>query len=529
MKSNKTIDAPKLTHSILVPQVDRLEEDPLEVLRLVRSARNTLAPINRVPPELFESLIPQHWSKNDTDRAVITMTHVCQRWRAILTTRSSLWTRLVCTDAEKTRTYIERSKSTPLEINVHRSEHLFTLKNVLPLVIPHNGRVASIHITGDEYIFGCFAGLLSGSIPLLRDLQINLTDESLPILDDTLFNGDLSSLSRLFLRGVISNLPWTNLSKLTTFSFFLAPKETVSITGLLDLFENAPLLSKVELGSIPDFSDAPPGRVVSLPYLEELAILTGQVQSSSSPLLNHILIPTGARLLQQFTYSGDEFPIFNYYLPKSPKNLHNILNVTSVHLQFDREPLQFGGKGTFIIRLTGPNGEFDATAIQKDSIGATPMASDRGILQSLDYFALSGSQRLLVYIFERPTYGETYESLTRCTLNVMQDLRTLILLHYSNLPFTIALNPDKNSQKLTLCPKLEKLVLGLKPGFDFKELIGMAKERALRDVRLQLVTLISDPFHSGMASEEELSELGKYVTHVECETWETVSFFSLSR
>ena len=52
----------------------------------------------------------------------------------------------------------------------------------------------------------------------------------------------------------------------------------------------------------------------------------------------------------------------------------------------------------------------------------------------------------------------------------------------------------------------------------------MAKERALRDARLQLVTLISDPFHSGMASEEELSELGMYVTHVECETWETEFF-----
>jgi hypothetical protein len=293
----------------------------------------------------------------------------------------------------------------------------------------------------------------------------------------------------------------------------------MSITRLLDLFENAPLLTKVRLDPIPDSSDAPPGLVVSLPRLRILEIFAAGVQSSS-PLLNHLIIPTGAMLKQEFAFN-DECPFLNY-LPQNPQNLRNILNVTSVQLYFVEE---------FVIKLTGPTGKLDMTAQREYETETVPLASDRSILRSLDYFALAGSKRLLVRIHEPPTPGETYEPLTQRTLNVMPDLRTLSLYYYSDLPFIVALNPDKNPSKLTLCPKLEKLVLGVEEEwgrFDFKELIDMAKERALRDVRLPSIMLICEDREDlrSMVSEEELSELGRYVTHVGYGPFESVDPFS---
>ena len=80
---------------------------------MVRSIKNTFAPINRVPPEVF-SLIPDHC---ETDEELIKLTHVCHGWREILISRASLWTPLDCRNLDKTGVYIQRSRGSPLEIS----------------------------------------------------------------------------------------------------------------------------------------------------------------------------------------------------------------------------------------------------------------------------------------------------------------------------------------------------------------------------------------------------------------------------
>ena len=66
-----------------------LEQDAMETLRLVRTMLNSFPPINRIPPEIL-SLIPDYYGEDDTDRNLITSTHVCRRWREVLISRSSL-------------------------------------------------------------------------------------------------------------------------------------------------------------------------------------------------------------------------------------------------------------------------------------------------------------------------------------------------------------------------------------------------------------------------------------------------------
>ena len=172
---------------------------------------NTFPPIHRIPPELL-SLIPQYWDKVYSYKNLVALTHVCQRWREIFIAHSSLWTHLECKHVEKTHAYIERSKASPLEIALCEFGRLGdNLKNVFLLVIPHISRVMSIKIVGDEDLFRTFAMHFSCPVPLLRHLDLYITWQPPPVLDNTLFDCDLRSLRTLTMTRVVPHLPWKSL------------------------------------------------------------------------------------------------------------------------------------------------------------------------------------------------------------------------------------------------------------------------------------------------------------------------------
>ena len=91
--------------------MDALEQDAREVLRLVRSVKNTSAPINWIPQEIF-SLIQSYCGKEEV---LIALTHVCHSWRGQLISRSSLWKSLDCASVDQTPVYLERSRTSPLD------------------------------------------------------------------------------------------------------------------------------------------------------------------------------------------------------------------------------------------------------------------------------------------------------------------------------------------------------------------------------------------------------------------------------
>jgi hypothetical protein len=115
---------------------------------LIRSWRNTFAPINRIPPEVL-TLIPDLWSGRIREKDAITLTHVCRAWRAIFTSRSSLWTDFDCADAEKTRIYLERSKSSPISVQLVREDGLFPQDPFLQLTPHAVGRLKYLLISTD--------------------------------------------------------------------------------------------------------------------------------------------------------------------------------------------------------------------------------------------------------------------------------------------------------------------------------------------------------------------------------------------
>ena len=427
-----------------------------------------------------------------------------------------LWTRLDCTSADKTKTYIERSKSAPLEIYLGQANGVPYREEVFISAVAHVDRLRSLSVSGNlTRVLPALAKYLSCPAPLLKKLNISLSLYQAPILPDTLFNGDLSSLRELRLGGVITPLPWRGLSNLTTFELCRVPEDKILLTQLLDFFESAPHLHHIKLhGSIPTSSNAPFERVISLPSLQELSITA---QAPHSALLGHLYIPAGASLRLEFTFSGWEPPISSH-LPESLDNLNNISHITAVNLNF--------GSGQRSMRLDGPSGELYIIGnwIREDE---QPNAGTTRLLQSLAKFDISRSQWLAITLCRyHPHTPVTGWTLYR-TLRSMKGLHTLTLTRCNNLSFILTLNPDKNPDKTVLCPKLKEIILHINcpDQLHFGELLSMTEGRALRGAKLSGVTIVST---ETLVPTNQVFQLRKHVSRVEYEfgdappAWDTL-------
>jgi hypothetical protein len=167
--------------------VDTLEQDAREVLRLVRSVKNTFAPINQIPQEIF-SLIPGY---RDTEKALVALTHVCRSWREQLISCSSLWSSLNCVSVDRTRVYLESSQTSPLDIRLGGKECAPFLHDAFLLTLPHRGRLKNLYITAlpndlaklTKHFSHCRA-------PVLEKLRIHSFPNDSHTIQAAIFNGD---------------------------------------------------------------------------------------------------------------------------------------------------------------------------------------------------------------------------------------------------------------------------------------------------------------------------------------------------
>ena len=484
--------------SIILSQAELLERDVLEVMALARSMKNTFVPINRISPEVL-SLIARYCEK-DGDQ--VTLTHVCRRWREIFISHSPSWTSLDCTNVDKTRVYLERSKASPLEIRIVDYSSLY---NAFLLTVPHLGRLGSLSLFASSENFPEFTKHLSSPTPLLKNLTLVVTDREATTLQDTTFDGDLPSLRGLYLNRVTTSLAWKNMSNLRTFVLRDVPSDKISVNQLLRFFERAPLLRRITLQrAFPVSSDAPPGQVVPLPNLKFLDISAKQ---SHTILIDHLSFPTGALITQDFTFSGPDSPI-PFHLPRTFKNLKNLSNISSINLNFNLG---------INLRLRGSSGGLCMRG-SRSGQGVAPNLWD---LQSLKKFRISEVERLAISQWSHtiPRQGTTEDPIFQ-TFLLMENLRTLTLTCCVNSSFFIALNPKENDSRTLICPRLQELsVYSEKTDwFGSREQMEMAKERASGGAGLKTITIVGP--HELVAA-EEVFVLQAFGLHVECRVDDT--------
>jgi len=364
---------------------------------------------------------------------------------------------------------------------------------IIPEVI---GQLICLSINGTSENLQDITARLSHPAPLLKDLSISAsTQYGHPVLTSTLFDGDLSSLRKLYLDSVYTELPWRNMVNLTSFTLHRTPPGKISVTQFLDFLESAPHLCEVDLCLATPYSDAQSGRLVSPTCLKRMLIIDSQ---PSSVLLDHLLIPVGAELILNvdlFTSLAEDL------LPRSLDNLRNFSNFTTVKLCID--------ESYPCMSFSGPNGLVSMTP------AAPQLNTTRLALESLAQFDTSKTERLRVENGSPPSGDVVYRALLP-----LKELRVL-MLHKCNRThiFIHTLHPSASSPDVVVCPKLEELVLILCDDgevFKMKGVVGMAEARASRGKKLETVRIVDgrdEPDPDGVL------ELRKHVGHVEYGPW----------
>jgi len=449
-----------------------LEKDVFEIVHLVRSWKSGAAPINRIPPEIL-ALIPDFWRPPTRDRDLIALTHVCRAWRGAFISWSALWTDLDGVSVDKAKVYLERSKSYPIDLSLSGNKGPVFCDAFFGIILRAIRRLRSLTFNGTQNYLDNISTHLSCPVPLLECLSIAGPNcYWYPVLTSAHFGGDLPSLRMLCLEWIRTELPWRTMVGLT--SLKLVDISSVSVGQLLDFFESAPRLCNVELLSATSTPDVQNGRLVSLACRKKMYIDDGRL----FPLLDHLLIPVGARLTTSVAVSAR--PIEDH----PPRFLANLKNL------HDFRRIRLSGCQSGTVRFSGPNGV--VTMIHS--------GADYVTLSFLEYFDTSKTRRLGIY---------DGRSLFYRALLPMKDLRTLMLTGcVTPITFVRALHPGMSPSGVVVCPKLEELVIEDWRELVMDDIIGMAAARESRGVRLKLVRIVCPV-------QVDVLELEKHVSRVE--------------
>jgi hypothetical protein len=428
---------------------------------------------------------------------VIALTHVCRAWREAFVSRSPLWTDFNCAYAEKTRVYLERSKSSPINVRLYEGDDDdLSPRDPFLQIIPHAiGRLKSLVVYGTPGNLPGIVAHLCQPAPLLEYLLIDAGCESEPhrnpTLANTLFNGDLPSLRELYLQSIRTELPWRNLVNLTSFTLCNTSPRNLPIRQFLDFFESVPHLRKVCLSNATPISGAQSGRLVSLAYLERMNIIG---DGPPSLLLDHLIIPVGAMLITQATSYG---PLTENLLPRSLDNLRNLPDFIKIDLLMNElYPT---------IEFSGPNGQVCMITI------TPPGDVTCLVLGSLARFDTSKTERLKISRGNPLSSDPLYRALLP-----MKHLRTLTLSDCTSPEiFTHSLDPSMSSSGVVVCSELEELVLILRRDgetLNVGDVIEMAEARASRGAKIKTVRIVGG---RGELFPVDALELKKHVWQVE--------------
>jgi len=241
-------------------QISNLGQDVVRILTIIRSAMNESAPVNRLPPEILARVLELRKYESD----LIAATHVCARWRVILTSTQSLWTKVDFEDSTRASLYLERSKVALIDVSVGRTRSCIVGPEGAFLgAIPWVARMKSLHIEADEVQMKTIATRLCHKTPNLQHLILRGQPRSyhspMPIggiggggsgaiyVPPNFLGRHAPELRSIKFSAISPSVVFTfPLPKLTTIDW-VADDAYVVIEELLDLFVSSPLIEEIKM------------------------------------------------------------------------------------------------------------------------------------------------------------------------------------------------------------------------------------------------------------------------------------------
>ena len=323
-------------------QISDVERDLHEALRATRAIKNTFIPINKLPPEILSSILEHR----DSEQDLVTSTHVCRHWRSNLTSHPSLWTCFLFTgqtyDVDRTLTYLERSKSAPLDVmmQLNSSPDL----EVFRRIAPHIARTRSLVIQGmDRPEIDAACLLLRTPSPTLVYLEVR-AHRGLVHLPDDFLGQQAPSLHSVTFGGIHPSFEsYLPLPSLIDFNLSLPEgADPFHVGGLFRFLSNCPQLKKVHIESKAISQDIPPDGIISLESLAELDYTCDPV----GRILPYLRLPRLGRLRVTFPFRSGQVQKLSDLLPHGGHTLLSGTTEISHYSYESSQEVQFRGMGT---------------------------------------------------------------------------------------------------------------------------------------------------------------------------------------
>jgi hypothetical protein len=243
---------PKSTTTLLEQCLPHIDNEALaESMRVLRSRRNSLAPISRIPPEILATIFG-HIVENKTSRkyqkrpACLIVTHICRHWREVALECPSLWAFISWNSARWVGICLERSKKAPLvflntvKYNLAR-DSLQQALSQLPRI-----KVLRLPLFSSD-VDRVLDYLSSQPAPLLQSFKFSVAGphRNLRTISDAIFQGQAPLLRRLKLINCRFSPTSCIFSGLRI--LYVKEVESTSISELLPALRRMPALEQLTL------------------------------------------------------------------------------------------------------------------------------------------------------------------------------------------------------------------------------------------------------------------------------------------
>ncbi|KAF5310141.1 hypothetical protein D9619_010579 [Psilocybe cf. subviscida] len=282
-----------------------------EEILVLKTRRNTYAPISRLPSELLVKIFAELRGDDDDDdddgsgivdvRAWHHVTHVCRHWRCVALNATILWTKPPAQLHEYTLLMLERSRTTPLKIKLHET----TSQDTSTAIFNHLGRIDMLIAQQPKDALDRLQRALLSSARTsskMKSLQIDQT----PVFSGPRFilrastMRNLTSLTSLWFCGIIIDWQMFPMRGLTDLALIhLRSFAALSFKQFIDVLRGMPRLEKLCF-SFDDFQiESPPftPEPLVMPHLVEFqlhdsphAVIRSFISHASFPQLQEFYV-----------------------------------------------------------------------------------------------------------------------------------------------------------------------------------------------------------------------------------------------
>jgi len=342
-------------------QVDALERRAIDVLQEVISLRNSLRPVNRLPPEVLASCAT---FVSDADpRQIIPLTHVCRYWRRSISSDPRCWASISTGWRRLVPLCLERAGAVPLAVDITVSD-IRSGEDFLEPLLPHALKIGSFRLAGYssiEAVTNDLPGFFDSPMPNLTSLELQQNTEPtelfppseapVPPVFQNVAKLESLCLTRTPLYPTIFSIASLVELKLLEYTVPFRFEAFIGFLGSnLDL-ERVILDVQFLIGSV----QTVPARKVALVRLQHLSITCSKAIDSKG-LLSCLSLPRGVHLEVVFSQPTQP-PDLRSFLPSPPTPIQELLApITTIRSQHDpREVHLSGNNSAFSFRCSKPH------------------------------------------------------------------------------------------------------------------------------------------------------------------------------